>query len=69
MNDFEIEMGKILFEYQMSKGGKGDAHPREIIKALGSIRDSMIMDYGANGCYAKPCKHCDSGSYYCDCRK
>jgi len=66
MNDFEIEMGKILYDYQLSKNGRGDAHPKEIIKALGSMRDRMISDYGLQGEKVKFCEMC---GYYCDCNK
>ena len=69
MNDFEMYMGKVLFEYQTSKGGKGDAHPKEIIKGLHGVIKAMQFDYGKNGEEAKPCEHCDSGSYYCECNK
>lgn len=66
MNDFEIEMGKILFEYQRKNQGRGNAHPKEIIEALGHIRDNMISDYGINGEKVKFCEYC---GYYCDCNK
>jgi len=66
MNDFEIEMGKILFEYQRKHGGKGEAHPKEIIEALGNIRDRMISDYGLCG---EKVKFCDICGYYCECDK
>ncbi len=69
MNDFQLYMGKVLFEYQMSKQGKGDAHPKEIIEGLRGTVKAMEYDYGKNGEKAKPCQHCNSGSYYCDCRK
>ena len=69
MNDFSCYMGKVLFEYQMSKGGKGDAHPKEIIEGLKQTLEAMEFSYGKNGKFAKPCEHCDSGSYYCECRK
>jgi len=69
MNDFQVYMGKVLFEYQMSKHGHGDAHPREIIKGLRGTLKSMEFDYGKNGESAKKCEFCNSGSYYCECRK
>ena len=66
MNDFELEMGKILYEYQRKNNGRGNAHPKEIIKALGNIRDRMISDYGLNGEKVSFCELC---GFYCECHK